>query len=69
MNLRSGRQYFENCYIEGEVDFICGGATPFFNNCHIHSLAYKEGGYITLAAYRIRMAWALTMVMSLRIVS
>jgi pectinesterase len=50
MYLRSGRQYFENCYIEGEVDFICGGATALFANCHIHSLFYKEGGYITAAA-------------------
>jgi pectinesterase len=50
MYLRSGRQYFQNCYIEGEVDFICGGATAMFDNCHIHSLSYKEGGYITAAA-------------------
>jgi pectinesterase len=50
MYLRSGRQYFENCYIEGEVDFICGGATVLFSNCHIHSIFYKEGGYITAAA-------------------
>ncbi len=48
--LRSGRLYFEDCYIEGEVDFICGGATALFANCHIHSLFYKEGGYITAAA-------------------
>jgi pectinesterase len=48
--LRSGRQYFENCYIEGEVDFICGGATALFPNCHIHSLFYKDGGYVTAAA-------------------
>jgi pectinesterase len=50
MYLRSGRQYFENCYIEGEVDFICGGATVLFSNSHIHSLSYKEGGYVTAAA-------------------
>jgi len=50
MYLRSGRQYFENCYIEGEVDFICGGATVLFNNCHIHSLFYANGGYIAAAA-------------------
>ncbi len=50
MYLRSGRQYFENCYIEGEVDFICGGATVLFDNCHIHSIFHKEGGYITAPA-------------------
>jgi len=48
--LRSGRQFFENCYIEGEVDFICGGATVLFSNSHIYSLNYKNGGYITAAA-------------------
>ncbi|MBN1524739.1 MAG: hypothetical protein JW904_09660 [Spirochaetales bacterium] len=48
--LRSGRMYFENCYIEGEVDFICGGATVLFENCHINSLYRSSGGYITASA-------------------
>lgn len=30
--------YFENCYIEGDVDFIFGGACAIFDNCEIHSL-------------------------------
>ncbi len=42
-----GRQYFENCYIAGHVDFIFGGATAFFEKCHIHCL---KGGYITAAS-------------------
>ena len=42
-----GRQYFENCYIEGNVDFIFGGATTFFENCHIHCLT---NGYISAAS-------------------
>ena len=42
-----GRHYFENCYIEGHVDFIFGGATAFFENCHIHCL---RDGYITAAS-------------------
>ncbi len=50
MYLRSGRVYFENCYIEGEVDFICGGATCLFQNCQIYSVYYKNGGYITATA-------------------
>ena len=29
------RQYFEDCYIEGDVDFIFGGATAVFRNCDI----------------------------------
>lgn len=39
-----GRHYYENCYIEGVVDFIFGSASSFFQNCHIHS---PTGGYIT----------------------
>jgi pectinesterase len=42
-----GRQYFENCYIAGHVDFIFGGATAFFEKCHIHCL---KKGYITAAS-------------------
>jgi pectinesterase len=42
-----GRQYFENCYIQGHVDFIFGGATAFFEGCHIHCL---RNGYITAAS-------------------
>ncbi len=42
-----GRQYFIDCYIEGHVDFIFGGATVFFDHCHIHCLG---DGYITAAS-------------------
>ena len=42
-----GRHYFEDCYIEGHVDFIFGGATAYFNRCHIHCLA---NGYLTAAS-------------------
>jgi len=42
-----GRHYFENCYIVGHVDFIFGGATCWFEKCHIHCL---RDGYITAAS-------------------
>ena len=42
-----GRHYFEDCYIAGHVDFIFGGATAFFERCHIHCL---RNGYITAAS-------------------
>ncbi len=42
-----GRQYFENCYIAGHVDFIFGAATCFFEKCHIRCLG---DGYITAAS-------------------
>jgi pectinesterase len=45
--LNRGRHYFEGCYIEGHVDFIFGGATAFFERCHIHCL---KDGYITAAS-------------------
>jgi len=45
--LNRGRQYFEDCYIEGHVDFIFGAATAFFEHCHIHCL---RDGYITAAS-------------------
>src|SRR6266404_1180700 len=45
--LNHGRQYFEGCYIAGHVDFIFGGATAFFERCHIHCL---KDGYITAAS-------------------
>lgn len=34
------RQYFADCYIEGNVDFIFGDARAFFENCEIHSKAH-----------------------------
>jgi pectinesterase len=40
---KAGRQYFDNCYIEGSVDFIFGQATAVFENCTLHS---KAKGYI-----------------------
>jgi pectinesterase len=45
--LNRGRQYFENCYIAGHVDFIFGAATAFFEKCHIQCLG---DGYITAAS-------------------
>lgn len=38
------RQYYEECYIEGTVDFIFGWSTAVFNRCHIHSVG---NGYLT----------------------
>jgi len=35
------RQYFVDCYIEGNVDFIFGDAIAFFENCEIHVLPHS----------------------------
>src|SRR5262249_32067022 len=40
----SGRQYFQNCYVEGSVDFIYGKGQAYFENCTTFS---KTGGYVT----------------------
>jgi pectinesterase len=45
--LNRGRQYFENCYICGHVDFIFGAATVWFEKCEIHAL---RDGYLTAAS-------------------
>jgi pectinesterase len=45
--LNRGRQYFEDCYVAGHVDFIFGAATAFFERCHIHCL---RDGYVTAAS-------------------
>lgn len=44
---RGSRDYFENCYIDGTVDFIFGAATALFRNCHIHA---KADSYLTAAS-------------------
>ncbi len=41
---KQSREYYEDCYIEGTVDFIFGWSTAVFNRCTIHS---KGNGYIT----------------------
>lgn len=38
------RQYYDECYIEGTVDFIFGWSVAVFNRCHIHSVG---NGYLT----------------------
>lgn len=56
-----GRQFYKNCYICGDIDFIFGSATAYFENCEIasvfsESLSCDENqpppvyGYITAAS-------------------
>ncbi len=44
---KNSRQYYENCYIEGTVDFIFGWSTVWFEGCEIYC---KRNGYITAAS-------------------
>lgn len=34
----AGRQYYQNCYICGDIDFIFGSAAAYFENCEIASV-------------------------------
>ncbi len=37
-----GRHYFKNCFIQGDVDFIFGGAIAYFKDCEIFSKMPKK---------------------------
>lgn len=41
---KNHRQLYDECYIEGTVDFIFGWSTAYFRNCTIHS---RGDGYVT----------------------
>ena len=45
-NCRPARQYFSDCYIAGNVDFIFGDGKAVFDHCEIHSTPH-DGGFIT----------------------
>lgn len=45
---KDSRQYYEECYIEGTVDFIFGSSTCVFDRCEIK--AKKSGAYLTAAS-------------------
>lgn len=47
--LKNGTAVFEDCYIEGTTDFICGGATVLFSCCSLHALSAK-GSFVAAAS-------------------
>lgn len=36
------RQYFKNCYVEGDVDFVFGRGTAVYDGCHFHTLVRTD---------------------------
>lgn len=48
----SGRHYYKNCYIEGDIDFIFGGATAYFENCEFFSkdIGRDVNSFVTAAS-------------------
>ena len=47
VRVESARQYFRDCKIQGNCDYIYGNATAVFERCHLHCL---ENGFITAAS-------------------
>ncbi len=49
---KPGRHYYKDCYFEGEVDFIFGGATAYFENCEFFSkdIGKPINGFVTAAS-------------------
>lgn len=47
-----GRQYYKDCYIEGDIDFIFGSATAVFEGCELFSKNLNQdiNGYVTAAS-------------------
>jgi polygalacturonase len=45
----AARQYFSDCYVAGNVDFLFGDGKAVFDHCEIHSTPHG-GGYITAQA-------------------
>lgn len=57
---REGSCYFYECYIEGDIDFIFGGAKAVFEKCQIHSLyggSQVDNGYVTAASTKASQAY------------
>lgn len=47
-----GRHYYKDCYMEGDIDFIFGGAAAYFENCELHSkdIGQPINSYVTAAS-------------------
>lgn len=37
-----GRMLFDDCYIEGRTDYMCGGGTVVYNNCDLMVYGYSD---------------------------
>ncbi len=47
-----GRHYYKNCYMEGDIDFIFGGAVAYFEGCELFSkdVGKKINSFVTAAS-------------------
>ena len=48
----NGRHFYQRCYIEGDIDFIFGGATAYFEDCEFFSKYTGQpiSSYVTAAS-------------------
>jgi pectinesterase len=48
----NGRHYYKDCFIRGDIDFIFGSATAYFENCELYSrdTGREINGYVTAAS-------------------
>lgn len=48
----NGRHYYRNCYLEGDIDFIFGSATAYFENCEFFSKNINQAvnSFVTAAS-------------------
>ncbi|XP_035831655.1 probable pectinesterase 15 isoform X2 [Helianthus annuus] len=48
----AGRHYFQNCFIEGTIDFIFGNGRSLYENCILNSVASGPGINGAIAAHQ-----------------
>lgn len=48
----NGRHYYRDCFIRGDIDFIFGSATAYFERCDLFSqdIGRQVNGYVTAAS-------------------
>ena len=48
----NGRHYYRNCYMEGDIDFVFGSATAYFESCDFFSkdIGRPVNSYVTAAS-------------------
>lgn len=49
---RMGRHYYKDCYLEGDIDFVFGGATAYFEGCTFYSkdIGKEINSFVTAAS-------------------
>ncbi len=51
-NCEPTRSYFTHCFVAGNVGFIAGDGTAYFDDCEIHSTDHPNAGFITAQGKR-----------------